>query len=186
MLDRTTRRAVETLVNGKGRSHDHILKGLALTAGAVLLSSAIASRRAPTPINPKVRREFDAMKTPDFQPSKANFIALWPPLFLALTLSGLRIWNAPPSQARRRALGLWSTIQVLNAVWMGLGPRRLSGQVAAGLAAFAAALGYAWQARKVDPMAANMVAPYLGVASFANVVTEELWRNNPGHRGLLH
>jgi tryptophan-rich sensory protein len=35
-----------------------------------------------------------------------------------------------------------------------------------------------WRARRVDPPAANMVAPYVGWIGFANVLTEELWRRN--------
>ena len=39
-------------------------------------------------------------------------------------------------------------------------------------------MAYAWRARKVDPPAANLVAPYVGWIGFANVLTEELWRKN--------
>ncbi len=44
---------------------------------------------------------------------------------------------------------------------------------------------YVWRARRVDPPAANMVAPYVGWIGFANVLTEELWRNNRD-RPMLH
>ena len=68
--------------------------------------------------------------------------------------------------------------QALNAVWMALGPRRLTGQLATAVASLGAAMAYAWRARKVDPPAANLVAPYVGWIGFANVLTEELWRKN--------
>ena len=43
------------------------------------------------------------------------------PLFIAMTLSGLRTWNAPSSPARTRALTIWSLVQGFNALWLGLG-----------------------------------------------------------------
>jgi tryptophan-rich sensory protein len=101
---------------------------------------------------------------------------IWPALFMALTLSGLRVWNAPPSAARTQALTLWGAVQALNAVWMALGPRRLGGQLAAAVASLGTSTAYAWRARQVDTPAAGMVAPYLGWIGLANVLSEELWR----------
>ena len=109
---------------------------------------------------------------------------IWPPLYMALTLSGLRIWNAPRSAARTQALTLWGTVQALNAVWMALGPRRLGGGMAAAVASLGTAGAYVWRARRVDPPAANMVAPYVGWIGFANVLSEELWRKNTASQTL--
>jgi benzodiazapine receptor len=97
---------------------------------------------------------------------------------MALTLSGLRIWNAPPSPARTQALTLWGVVQALNAVWMAIGPRHLGGQLATSVASLGTSAAYAWRARQVDGPAAGMVAPYVGWLGFANVLTEELWRRN--------
>ena len=99
---------------------------------------------------------------------------------MALTLSGLRIWNAPRSAARTQALTLWGAVQALNAVWMALGPKRLGGQLATAVASLGTAGAYVWRARQVDPPAASMVAPYVGWIGFANVLTEELWRRTRG------
>ena len=103
---------------------------------------------------------------------------IWPPLFLALTVSGLRIWTAPRSPARTQALTLWGVVQALNALWMALGPRKLGGPLATAVTSLGASAAYAWRARKVDAPAAGMVAPYVGWLGFANVLTEELWRKN--------
>lgn len=174
----SVRKAVDSVANSRGRSTQHILLGLALTLSAVVASAMIAQANAPTDDNPKVKAEYDKLEPSDIQPPKGAFAAIWPPLFLALTISGLRIWNAPPSPARTQALGLWGAVQALNALWMALGPKRLSAQLATALASLGAAMAYAWRAKRVDPPAASIVAPYVGWISFANVVTGDLWRKN--------
>jgi tryptophan-rich sensory protein len=172
------RGAVDNLANSRGRSSQHLALGLAITAGAVLGSALIARANAPTPDNPKVKAAYDRLEQPKLTPPSKAFALIWPPLFMALTLSGLRIWNAPRSAARTQALTLWGAVQALNALWMALGPRRLGGQLAASVASLGTSAAYAWRARRVDPPAANMVAPYVGWIGFANVLTEELWRKN--------
>jgi benzodiazapine receptor len=174
----TVRHTFDRAVNSQGRSVSHILAGVALTGGAVLASALISARNAPTDANPEVKAEYDMLRKPAFQPPKQAFAVIWPPLFLALTISGLRIWNAPPSRARTEAITLWSAVQALNALWMALGPRRLSAQLAAAVASLGASAAYVWRARAVDPPASALVAPYLGWISFANALTGELWRKN--------
>lgn len=181
----TVAEAARDLTNAQGRSTRHVLLGLAITVGAVAASALIATRNSPTPSNPEVKGQYDRLEKPALQPPRAAFSMIWPPLFLVLTLSGLRIWNAPRSPARTQALTLWGGVQALNAVWMALGPKRLGGQLTAAVASLGTAAAYAWRARRVDAPAANMVAPYLGWISFANVLTEELWRKN-APRPTLH
>jgi tryptophan-rich sensory protein len=155
-----------------------VLVGVGIASAAVLASALVARRNAPTPDNPEIYADYQALEQPAFKPPRPVFSMVWPPLFLALTVSGVRIWNAPKSAERAQALGLWGAIQALNAVWMALGPRRLAGQLATALTALGAAMAYVWRARRVDQPAANMVAPYVGWIGFANVLTEELWRKN--------
>jgi benzodiazapine receptor len=177
-LRETVRERVDRIANSRGRSMRHIALGLAITGGAVLVSALIARRNAPTDDHPQMKAEYEALEQPSFKPPRAAFSIIWPPLFLALTLSGLRIWNAPRSPARTQALTLWGAVQALNALWMALGPSRLGGQLTAAVASLGASAAYAMRARKVDAPAAGMVAPYLGWISFANMLTEELWRKN--------
>jgi tryptophan-rich sensory protein len=177
-LRETVRGRVDQIANSQGRSARHILLGLAITGGAVLVSALIARQSAPTDDHPGLKADYDALEQPGFKPPRAAFAVIWPPLFLALTISGLRIWNAPRSPARTQALTLWGAVQALNALWMALGPRRLGGQLATAVASLGTSAAYAMRARKVDAPAAGMVAPYLGWISFANVLTEELWRKN--------
>ncbi|MFZ5668891.1 MAG: TspO/MBR family protein [Pseudomonadota bacterium] len=178
MIAEAARDAIDGLANSRGRSTRHLMIGLGITAGAVLASAVIARARAPGPDDLAAERAWERLEKPPFSPSRAAFAAIWPPLFMALTLSGLRVWNAPPSRARTEALTLWTVVQALNALWMALGPRQLGGQLAAAVASLGTAGAYAWRARKVDAPAAGMVAPYVGWIGFANVLSEELWRRN--------
>jgi translocator protein len=174
----SVRGAVDSLANSRGRSSQHILIGLGLTAGAVVASAIIARMNTPSEEHPEIYSDYEAPEEPKITPPKPVFALVWPPLFLALTLSGLRIWNAPKSPARTQALALWGFVQALNATWMALGPKRLGGQLATATTALGTAGAYVWRAKKVDVPAANMVAPYVGWIGFANVLTEELWRKN--------
>lgn len=177
MLAEHARETLDAVANSRGRSSRHIAAGVALTAGAVAFSWLIARQHAPG-TDPKAQARYDALDKPGFTPPKAAFAAVWPPLYVALTLSGLRIWNAPASPARTRALTLWGLVQGFNALWMAFGFKRLGGQLTASVASLGTSLAYAWQAKKVDAPAANMIAPYLGWISFAGVLSEELWRRN--------
>jgi benzodiazapine receptor len=173
------------LINAGDQARSHVLAGVALTVGAVLVSALVSARNAPSPRNAKVKAEYDKLNPTPLQPPPAVFAVVWPPLFMALTLSGLRIWNAPASPARTRALTLWGLIQAFNATWMALGPKRLGGQMTTAVATLGAAAAYAWQARRIDAPAANLASPYLGWIGFANVLTEELWRRNQ-HAHTVH
>jgi benzodiazapine receptor len=177
-IARTARDAIDGLANSQGRTTRHLLIGLGVTAGAVIASAIIARANAPIPANPKVEKAYDKLDSSPLQPPKSAFAMIWPPLFLALTISGLRIWNAPASPARTQALTLWGAVQALNALWMALGPKHLGGQLAASVASLGTSAAYAWRARRVDAPAANMVAPYVGWVGFANVLTGDLLRRN--------
>jgi tryptophan-rich sensory protein len=170
------RGAVDSLANSRGRSARHILIGVGLTVGAVALSALVARLNAPPEQELELYSDYEELVPAAPPPQPKVFGMLWPPLYLALTISGLRIWNAPRSAARTQALTLWGVVQGLNAVWMALGPKKLGGQLATAIASLGTAGAYVWRARQVDPPAASLVAPYVGWIGFANVLTEELWR----------
>ncbi len=170
----------------RGRTAQHVLTGVALTAGAVALSAILARVLAPPEDAPReAYSDYEEPGPEAAQPRRAFFAVIWPPLFMALTISGLKVWNAPHSPARTQALTLWGVTQALNAVWMALGPARLGGQVATAVASLGAAAAYAWRAGKVDAQAAGMVAPYLGWMGLANVISEQFGRRGPS-RPTIH
>lgn len=179
MPENPVRGAVDSLANSRGRSTQHVLIGLGLTVGAVAVSALVARMNAPEEEVYEIYSDYEEPVLVEAKPPSPIFATLWPPLFMALTLSGLRIWNAPRSAARTQALTLWGTVQALNAVWMALGPRRLGGQLAAAIASLGTAGAYVWRARQVDTPAANLVAPYVGWIGFANVLSEGLGRRAP-------
>jgi benzodiazapine receptor len=78
-------------------SRQHLLTGVAVTAGAVMVSAVMARRQA---------SEADPEAYSDYQEGRASgppkaFAFVWPPLVMALTLSGLRLWT--DAAARRAA-----------------------------------------------------------------------------------
>jgi len=172
------REGVDGLANSAGRSSRHILTGLALAAGAVAASAVVARLTTPKPPFHEAYSDYEDPLQPEPEPRRSMFAALWPPLFLTLTVSGIRIWNAPPSRARTEALTLWSAIQALNGAWMALGPRRLGGALTVAAAAVGASAAYIWRARRVDETAARLVAPSIGWVGFAGALGEELLRKH--------
>lgn len=185
MFSRAARDVAHDAADSRGRAARQLMVGLGLAAGAVVASTLIARANSPIASDPDVERDDEHEERRGFSPSKAAFGLIWPPLFLALTLSGLRVWNAPASPERTQALTLWGTVQALNAVWMALGPRRLGGQMTAAVVSLSASAAYAWRARRVDAPAAGLVSPYVGWVGLANVLGAELGRRN--HSGpTLH
>jgi tryptophan-rich sensory protein len=172
------RGAVDGLANSAGRSDRHILTGLALAGAAVAVSAAVARLTKPAPKYYEAYSDYEDPAPAEPEPAPSVFSMLWPPLFLAITLSGVRVWNAPDSGSRTRALGLWSAVQVLNSLRMSLSPGRRKGLEFAALGVSAA---YLLRARRVDPMAAHLVAPSVGWIGFAGAVASDLKRKPTFH-----
>jgi len=171
------RGAVDSLANSRGRSAQHILIGLGITVTAVAAAALLAkvgSRADEDSYEAYSDYEPAEWEKPKVRRAPRFLTSLWPPMFMALTLSGLRVWNAPASAARTQALTLWGMAQGLNAVWMALGPKRLGGQLAAGIASVGTAAAYIWRARQVDPTTASLVTPYVGWIGVANALSETL------------
>jgi tryptophan-rich sensory protein len=152
---------LEDLINARGRSSAHVLEGVALAAGAVLLAAAVTARRRGAPRAP------------------ARLIGgVWPSVGLALGVSGLRVWNAPSGPERDRALTLWGALQLASAIAALINPRRRTAQLLAAAGALGAGAGYAAAARKVDPASGALVSPYLGWSSLTSAVASRL-RHEP-------
>jgi len=150
-LAATAKDKIEHALNAEGRSAGHVATGLAVCASAVILTALLSARQTP--------RQVDNAPMPltEERPSAAK--ALWPALFSLTTLAALRIWNAPPSRERSRALGLWAALQGLNAIFMAIGPRTKAGGMVAALSTAAMTAAYAQAAVRVDAKTAGMVTP---------------------------
>lgn len=159
--------------------------GLALFAllslGAAALGGLITSRR-------KNQAWYRLLSKPAFTPPNRAFSIVWPVLYSLGALSAWRVAKAPAAPARSVALGLWGAQLAFNAAWSPLffgqhWPRLALADLVLNHAALSA---YAAYARKVDPTAAFMVAPYLGWLTFADALNGSIVaRNRSGFTGLV-
>jgi benzodiazapine receptor len=165
-----------------GHPAAQIAMGAALAGGAILAAMIMGRRHEKALDDDMYAVEFAEMHEPVAHQPKPLTSLILPPLFIAMTLSGLRTWNAPSSPARTRALTIWSLVQGFNALWLGLGARRVGGQLGAATASLAASAAYAIEARKVG----GGSAPDLGWLGIANALTAQLWRKPVPRAPTIH
>ena len=164
---------LEDTLNAEGRHPAHVTLGIVVCIGVVAATALLASRAEPGEFQRSVEKHSDA--------ERGVLSQIWPTLFSLTTLAAVRIWNAPHSPARTRALALWGLGQVFHGAWLMISPRRRALQVAGGVTTAALTAAYAQQARRVDLKAGGMVAPMAGMA-IANLFTGELWRQTKPDR----
>lgn len=150
-----------------------LLAIVAQTAGAAVLGTIPTQRSVRAPW-------YLALRKPRFQPPAQVFGPVWTALYTLMAASAWRIWRAPDSPARTRALGLWETQLMLNAAWpwVFFGARRPKAAAAELVVLFTAIAAYMNEARKVDALAATLMAPYLAWTGFAGALNEEIARRN--------
>lgn len=139
----------------------------ALSYGVSALGALVMKKRGPVD-----RIWYRALPKPSFQPPSWVFGPVWTALYGAIAYSGYRIWRAPKSPERSRALGLWGAQLALNGAWTPLffGGRRPRLALADIVALDATATAYAAAAGKVDKRAAAVVTPYLAWLAFATTL----------------
>jgi len=127
---------------------------------------------------------FRSLEKSPLQPPDRVFAPVWTVLYAAIAYSGYKIWKAPASPERTRALALWGAQLALNGAWTPIffGARRPVAALADLLALDAAATAYALSAAKVDRPAAVSVAPYLGWIGFATYLNSHIVASNPRAR----
>lgn len=176
LLDKAQDR-LEATLNAEGRSGGHVALGVAICVGAVALSAYLAHRAEPGDFQRGVERHTEA--------SADKLSQVWPALFSITTLAALRIWNAPASAERTRALTLWGASQALNGAWTSASSSNRLLQLLGGLATAVLTAAYAREARHVDPKAGAMATPMAGMA-LGNLVTGEVWRRGAPRGATLH
>jgi len=175
VFDDISDRATE-LLNSEGRSTGHVVAGIVVTVGFALLATAIASSSL------KPRRTMKNVRdraAPVMERPRGAFSLILPAVFSATTLSAVRVWNAPTSRERSLAMGLWFAAQTINALWLGLRPSSMGGQIAGAMTSSGLAAAFAFEARKLDDGAGKMAAPTgvgVRVANFLGRKTEETTR----------
>lgn len=147
---------------------------LAFLAGAV---GARASAGAAT--------FYATLERPSWSPRAAVFGPVWSVLYATMGIAAWLVWRAGPRPGVRRALAIFVAHLGVNALWSWLffawrlgapsfaGALLLTASVAATVVAF----------RRVRPLAALLLAPYLGWVAFATLLTWSLWRANPAALG---
>ena len=168
MLDQA-RDAVEGYFNSDGRSGRHVLLGVVLTAGAAVAVSALAAGAA-KPIAP----EEDEREGAYIERARGPLSIILPALASAATISALRVWNAPSSAARSTALRLWLGAQAVNALLLGVRPRRMAGQMLAAMTTAGLTAAYAHHARQIDRRSGVMAAPQGRAMGIVNMMTERV------------
>ena len=156
-------------------------RSLLALAGFGLAAAATAwygSRYSPAK---KSRSWYRSLDKPSFTPPDAVFPVVWTGLYGLMAWSGWRIWSAPPSWARSRALRLWCVQLATNAKWSKLffGDHRPDLSLLDSIALEMEIAGYIAQTRQVDPAAAAAFLPYFAWVGFATVLNAEIARRNP-------
>ncbi len=123
---------------------------------------------------------YAGLAKPAFNPPNWVFGPAWTTLYLLIAIATWRLWRAPASPMRQRALGFSATHLALNAAWTPLffglqAPGiALAGIVLLWLAILATLLS-AW---RVSRLAAWLLVPYLAWVSFASVLNAAIWTLN--------
>ena len=177
-------RLQRTLSDASRRPGAHVVAGLALAAAAVVTARVVAGR--PFNRTPADRAHGLEAAPLSVQSPPALLGVLWPPLFLALTMSGLRVWNAPPSRQRSRALTLWGLALAFNALWMALGPRRFGGNVTTAVATLGTSGAYAWEAHRLYAPPDSLAAAPQSWRGFTGALGDRLRRRRTAAHNTVH
>lgn len=121
---------------------------------------------------------------PAWAPPAWLFGPVWTLLYLLMAIAAWLVWRAAPLAATRVALGLFLAQLAANALWSWLffawrqGGWAFAEVVVLWLLIAATALAF----RRVSPLAAALLVPYLAWVAFAAALNWTLWTTN---RGLL-
>jgi tryptophan-rich sensory protein len=98
-----------------------------------------------------------------------------------MATSAWKVYIEPASKARTNALNLWGAQLALNGAWSWIffGAQKPAAALVEILAMFATISAYAFEAYKVDPAAAWLIAPYLAWTGLASALNAEIVRLNP-------
>jgi len=121
-----------------------------------------------------------AVEKPPLSPPGVVFPIVWAILYALMGIGAARVYQAPPSGERTRALGLFLLQLGFNFFWsIWFFNARLYGFALVWLAAlWLLVLGMIRAFRRVDPLAARLQIPYLLWVSFAAYLNWGVWLLN--------
>ena len=129
---------------------------------------------------PAVESWYPTLTLPSFRPPNAAFAPVWTVLYALMAYAAFRIWSAPESPQRRRALIFYGVQLALNAAWSFafFGARSpLLGLVVI-LALLAAILMTIRAFLGLDRLAAALLMPYVLWVGFAAVLNAAIYALN--------
>ena len=152
-----------------------------LVAGSALALAALSGKRSsPSPDHPRTAAWYATLHKPAFTPPGPVFGGAWAVLYPLLGWAGYRLLTAPSSTPRTAAITAWAA----NVAAIGAHPyvlfrrKQLGASTALLTAEVGAAIGLVAASSKVDRSVAFSQVPLLLWAAFADVLNEELWRQN--------
>ena len=125
---------------------------------------------------------YRGLSLPALQPPGAVFGIAWTILYALMGVALSRLWLAPPSRERRRALALFLVQLALNLAWSPL--FFAAHQIVPALILLALILllsiAATLAAKRVDGLAPWLMLPYLVWLGFAFGLNWRIWQLNPG------
>ena len=122
---------------------------------------------------------------PDWAPPGWLFGPAWTVLYLLMAVAAWLVWRDGGFRRRGLALTLFLVQLAVNALWTWLFFVWRLGALAFGeiLLLWALILGTTIAFRRVRPLAAALLLPYLAWVTFAAALTWAIWKRNPGLLG---
>lgn len=119
---------------------------------------------------------------PAWAPPGWLFGPVWSALYLAMGVAAWLVWRSAGFRAARAALALFLVQLAVNALWSWLffGWKLGAAAFADVLLLWVLILATMLAFRRIRPLAAWLLLPYLLWVSFASVLNFAIWRLNPG------
>lgn len=123
---------------------------------------------------------YAALEKPPWNPPAWIFGPVWTVLYVLIAVAGHWLWLRRDQPGARAALALWTVQLVLNALWSWIffGLHRMGLALAELGLLWLAILATILAARRVRPLAAGLLIPYLVWVSFAWFLNLTLWNLN--------
>jgi tryptophan-rich sensory protein/uncharacterized protein YbjT (DUF2867 family) len=123
---------------------------------------------------------YRTLRKPAWTPPDSVFGPVWSALYLTMGVASWLVWLRSDSKRTRGALGLFGVQLALSVAWSGccFGLRN-PGLALAELGVLLVAIGATTVAfRRISPLAAALLVPYLAWSAFAAVLNASIWRLN--------
>jgi tryptophan-rich sensory protein len=153
-----------------------VRRHLPATAAAVAATAVVGG------LGTDVRSEwYDALDKPAWQPPGWAFPVAWTTLYALIADASGRVLDRAPAQERAafaRALGVNLALNT-GWTWLFFTAKRPRWALAEIVLLQASTLDLARRARRVDPAAHRLLAPYAGWVGFATALNASIARRNP-------